>query len=186
MMNLQWVRANLMVNIFICNKLIIHLTVYQLFYTILHNYIYIYIANTYISYMHIYIYVHIYICKYMHISIYLYYLPLDLQKKTALQRCPRGNGWKQSEIAPSLGKKDMFLHKFQTFFMNICNICYKTTSFFWTINWTNSIYGRLIQCKPVQTMTLKSFGATLLHVHCTNYCILTLVSNISYNVGPPR
>ena len=43
-----------------------------------------------------------------------------------VQRCPRGNGWKQSEIAPSLGKKDMFLHNFQTFFMNIC---YKTTTF---------------------------------------------------------
>ena len=38
----------------------------------------------------------------------------------------KGNGWKQSEIAPSLGKKDMFLHNFQTFFMNIC---YKTTTF---------------------------------------------------------
>ena len=25
--------------------------------------------------------------------------------------------------------------------------------FFWRINWTNFIYGRLIQCKPVQTMT---------------------------------
>ena len=154
---------------------------------------------------------------------------------------PRGNGWKQSEIAPSLGKKDMLLHNFQTFFMNIC---YKTTTFlpsegaisdcfqpfplghlwtfkkkmrcaemlnkkkcglnkfwpdhvsdrfrpfptvsdrfrpfhfFWTINWTNSIYGRLIQCKPVQTMTLKFFGATLVRVHCTKYCILTLISNI--------
>ena len=43
-----------------------------------------------------------------------------------VQRCPRGNGWKQSEIAPSLGKKDMFLHNFQTCFMNIC---YKTTTF---------------------------------------------------------
>ena len=43
-----------------------------------------------------------------------------------VHRCPRGNGWKQSEIAPSLGKKDMFLHNFQTFFMNIC---YKTTTF---------------------------------------------------------
>ena len=50
--------------------------------------------------------------------------------------------------------------------------------FFWTINWTNSIYGRLIQCKPVQTMTLKFFGATLVRVHCTKYCILTLISNI--------
>ena len=29
--------------------------------------------------------------------------------------------------------------------------------FFWTIYWTTSIYGRLIQCKPVQTMTLKFF-----------------------------
>ena len=43
-----------------------------------------------------------------------------------VQRCPRGNGWKQSEIAPSLGKKDMLLHNFQTRFMNIC---YKTTTF---------------------------------------------------------
>ena len=50
--------------------------------------------------------------------------------------------------------------------------------FFWTINWTNSIYGRLIQCKPVQTMTLKFFRATLVRVHCTKYCILTLISNI--------
>ena len=32
-----------------------------------------------------------------------------------VQRCPRGNGWKQSEIAPSLGKKDMFLHIFKHF-----------------------------------------------------------------------
>ena len=43
-----------------------------------------------------------------------------------VQRCPRGNGWKQSEIAPSLGKKDMFWHNFQSCFMNIC---YKTTTF---------------------------------------------------------
>ena len=50
--------------------------------------------------------------------------------------------------------------------------------FFWTINWTNSIYGRLIQCKPVQTMTLKFFRATLVRVHCTKYCILILISNI--------
>ena len=50
--------------------------------------------------------------------------------------------------------------------------------FFWTINWTNSIYGRLIQCKPMRTMTLKFFGATLVCVHCTKYCILTLISNI--------
>ena len=39
------------------------------------------------------------------------------------------------------------------------------------------MYGRLIQCKPVQTMTLKFFGATLVRVHCTKYCILTLISN---------
>ena len=31
----------------------------------------------------------------------------------------RGNGWKQSEIAPSLGKKNMFLHNVQTFCMNM-------------------------------------------------------------------
>ena len=49
--------------------------------------------------------------------------------------------------------------------------------FFWTINWTTSMYGRLIHCKPVQTMTLKFFGATLVRVHCTKYCILTLISN---------
>ena len=50
--------------------------------------------------------------------------------------------------------------------------------FFWTFNRTNSIYGRLIQCKPVQTMTLKFFRATLVRVPCTKYCILTLISNI--------
>ena len=50
--------------------------------------------------------------------------------------------------------------------------------FFWTINWTSSICGRLIQRKPVQTMTLKFFRATLVRVHCTKYCILTLISNI--------
>ena len=154
--------------------------------------------------------------------------------------CPRGNGWKQSEIAPSLGKKTCFLHNFQILFMNIC---YKTTKLlfcrakvrsrtvsnrfpldtldlqkncvarkcfkkikrgldkFWPdhvsdcfrpfltvsdrfrqfptvsdrfifserlYNWTNSMYGRLIQCKPVQTMTLKFFCSTLVRVHCTN------------------
>ena len=50
--------------------------------------------------------------------------------------------------------------------------------FFWTINWSNSIYGRLIQSKSVQTMMLKFFRATLVRVHCTKYCILTLISNI--------
>ena len=43
-----------------------------------------------------------------------------------VQRCPRGNGWKQSDIAPSLGRKNMFLHNFQTFCMNIC---FKITTF---------------------------------------------------------
>ena len=50
--------------------------------------------------------------------------------------------------------------------------------FFWTINWTNSVYGRLIQCKPMQTMTLKLFRATLVRIDCTKYCILALISNI--------
>ena len=45
-------------------------------------------------------------------------------------------------------------------------------------NWTNSVYGRLFQCKPMQTMTLKFFRATLVRVHCTKYCILTLISHI--------
>ena len=36
-----------------------------------------------------------------------------------VQRSPKGNGWKQSEIAPSLrSAKTMFLHHFQIFFMN--------------------------------------------------------------------
>ena len=41
--------------------------------------------------------------------------------------------------------------------------------FFWRINWTKSIYGRLIQCKPVQTMTLKFF-----HVFSCDPCARTL------------
>ena len=41
--------------------------------------------------------------------------------------------------------------------------------FFWTINWTKSIYGKLIQCKPVQTMTLKFF-----HVFSCDPCVRTL------------
>ena len=41
--------------------------------------------------------------------------------------------------------------------------------FFWRINWTKSIYGRLIQCKPVQTMTLKFF-----HVFSCHPCARTL------------
>ena len=46
------------------------------------------------------------------------------------------------------------------------------------INWTNSVYGRLIQCKPMKTMTLKFFRAILVRVDCTKYCILTLISHI--------
>ena len=41
--------------------------------------------------------------------------------------------------------------------------CFRLFHFVWTINWTNSIYGRLIQCKPVQTMTLNFQGARTLH-----------------------
>ena len=41
--------------------------------------------------------------------------------------------------------------------------------FFWRINWTKSIYGRLIQCKPVQTMTLNFF-----HVFSCDPCARTL------------
>ena len=33
-------------------------------------------------------------------------------------------------------------------------------------------------CKPWRIMTLKFFRATLVRVHCTKYCILTLISNI--------
>ena len=37
--------------------------------------------------------------------------------------------------------------------------------------------------KPVRTMTLKFFGATLVRVHCTKYCILTLISiDIQYSL----
>ena len=59
---------------------------------------------------------------------FLFKINISAQRSFFLkvQRCPRGNGWKQSEIAPSLGKKHMFLHNFQTFFMNMC---YKTTTF---------------------------------------------------------
>ena len=47
---------------------------------------------------------------------------------------------------------------------------------FWAMNWTDSVYGRLIQCKPVQTIMLKFFRATLVRVHCPKYCIVTLIT----------
>ena len=49
---------------------------------------------------------------------------------------------------------------------------------------TRSIFK--IQCKPMQTMTLKLFRATLVRVHCTKYCILTLISNIPQKSPNPR
>ena len=55
---------------------------------------------------------------------------------------------------------------------------FPTISFFLNDYWTKSIYGMLIQCKPVQNKTLKYFRATLVRVHCTKYCILTLIPNI--------
>ena len=94
--------------------------------------------------------------------------PLDTfgpSKKTAL----RGNAYLKTNV----GWTSFGLIMFPT-----VSDCFRPFHFFWTINWTNSIYGRLIQCKPVQTMTLKFFGATLVRVHCTKYCILTLISNI--------
>ena len=143
-----------------------------------------------------------------------------------VQRCPRGNGWKQSEIAPSLGKKVSscfynFKHFSRTYATKQLLFCrakvrsptvsnrfpldtfgpsqkktalrgnayfkqndrFRPFHFFWTINWTNSIYGRLIQCKPVQTMTLKLFGATLVRVHCTKYWILHLDLDIQYSLN---
>ena len=62
---------------------------------------------------------------------------------------------------------------------------FPTVSIFLTINWTNSVYGRLVQCKPMQTMTLKFFRATLVRVDCTRYCILT-ISNIPLKSQNPR
>ena len=88
------------------------------------------------------------------------------KKKTAL----RGNAYHPKENA---GWTSFGLIMFST-----VSDCVRPFHFFWTINWTNSIYGTLIQCKPVQTMTLQFFGATLVRVHCTKYCILTLISNI--------
>ena len=85
MMNLQWVRANLMVNIFICNKLIIHLTVYQLFYTIYYTIIYIYYTYIHILYAHIYIYIRTHI----HMQIYAYiYLPILSPPFYQISRAP--------------------------------------------------------------------------------------------------
>ena len=84
-MNLQWVRANLMVNIFICNKLIIHLTVYQLFYTI-------YYTIIYINILHIHTYpicTYIYIRTHIHMQIYAYiYLPILSPPFYQISRAP--------------------------------------------------------------------------------------------------
>ena len=96
-----------------------------------------------------------------------------------------GPSKKKRRCAEMLFFKKFGLNKFWPDHVSDCFRPFPTVSdrfrpfhFFWTINWPTSIYGRLIQCKPVQTMTLKFFGATLLHVHCTTYCILTLISNI--------
>ena len=98
--------------------------------------------------------------------------PLDLQK-TAL----RGNAY---------FKKNAGWTSFGLIMFPTVSDCFRPFHFFWTINWTTSIYGRLIQCKPVQTMTLKFFGATLVRVHCTKYCILTLISNNPQKSQNPR
>ena len=96
-----------------------------------------------------------------------------------------GPSKKKRRCAEMLFLKKFGLNKFWPDHVSDCFRPFPTVSdrfrpfhFFWTINWTTSIYGRLIQCKPVQTMTLKFFGATLVRVHCTTYCILTLISNI--------
>ena len=98
--------------------------------------------------------------------------PLDLQKKNGVARkcffekkCGLNKFW-----------PDHVSDRFRPF--PTVSDRFRPFHFFWTINWTNSIYGRLIQCKPVQTMTLKFFCATLVRVHCTKYCILTLIFNI--------
>ena len=44
-----------------------------------------------------------------------------------------------------------------------------------------SIFDGETPINPVQTMTLKFFRGTLVHVHGTKYCILTLISNIPKN-----
>ena len=105
-----------------------------------------------------------------------------------LHNFPLGHLWtfkKKRRCAEMLFFKKFGLNKFWPDHVSDCFRPFPTVSdrfrpfhFFWTINWTTSIYGRLIQCKPVQTMTLKFFGATLVRVHCTTYCILTLISNI--------
>ena len=37
-------------------------------------------------------------------------------------------------------------------------------------------FRKLIQCKPVPTMMLRSFHPTCVRLHCTKYCILTWIS----------
>ena len=53
-------------------------------------------------------------------------------------------------------------------------LCMMNVDFSEPINWTNSVYGTLIQCKPMQTMTLMFFRATLVRVDCTKILYLDL------------
>ena len=105
--------------------------------------------------------------------------PLDLQKKK--RRCAEMLIFKKMRVEQVLAWScfrpfPTVSNRFRPF--PTVSDRFRPFHFFWTIYWTTSIYGRLIQCKPVQTMTLKFFGATLVRVHCTKYCILTLISNI--------
>ena len=85
--------------------------------------------------------------------------PLDLQKK---HRCAEILIFKKLRVGQVLAwscfrpfptVSDRFSDRF------------RPLPFFWTINWTNSAYGRLIQCKSMQTMTLNFFSCDPCALH---------------------
>ena len=112
----------------------------------------------------------------------LHFCRAKVRSPTVFQPFPLGHLWtfkKKTSLRgnASLQKKSGWTSFGLIMFPTVSDR-FRPFHFFWTINWTNSICGRLIQCKPVQTMTLKFFRATLVRVHCTKFCILTLISNI--------
>ena len=86
----------------------------------------------------------------------------DLQKKTVLRGARKCLFLKEMRVGQVLAWS--YCRPFPT-----VSDRFRPFHFFWTISWTKSIYGRLIQCKPVQTMTLK-----FVHVFSCDPCARTL------------
>ena len=115
----------------------------------------------------------------------MFLLPSEGATTDCFQPFPLGQLWTFKKKTALRGNTRLKKCGLDKFWPDHVSDRFRPFPFFWTINWTNSVYGRLIQCKPMQTMTLKFFRATLVRVDCTRYCILT-ISNIPLKSQNPR